>query len=115
PAPAAAPAAPAAPPARLALRPGHPGGCRCGACATARFSARDPDRDALDDLQDDLLADWTAITDPLLEGLFALAAEATSYDEVLARLDAVRVDSGPLRARLARATAIARGLGDVGD
>ena len=109
-----APTAPAAEAAQLSLRPGHPGGCRCAGCATARLSATDPARDAIDDLQDDQLADWQQITDPLLEGVFALASEATSFEDVLARLDRVRVDSGPLRERLARASAIARGLGDVG-
>lgn len=114
PAPPELPALPAPKkPETLSLRPGHPGGCRCAGCATVRFSATDPDRDAIDDLQDEQLGDWEAIVDPLLEGMFALAAEASSYEEVLAKLDALRVDSGPLRERLARASAIARGLGDV--
>ncbi len=120
---APAPAEPPVPPApvpdpkaeTLSLRPGHPGGCRCTGCTTIRLAAEDPDRDAIDDLQDDQLRDWQAITDPLLEGVFALAAGATSYDDVLRKLDRLRIDSGPLRERLARATAIARGLGDVTD
>ncbi len=102
-------------PEKMSLRPGHPGGCRCGACSTARLAAQDPERDAIDDLQDEMLADWEAVTDPLLEGMFALAAEAGSYEEVIARLDALRVDSAPLRERLARAGAIARGIGDLAD
>lgn len=110
----ALPAPPTLPaPATLSLHPGHPGGCRCAGCATVRLSATDPDRDVIDVLQDDQLGDWEAITDPLLEGVFALAAEATSFEDVLARLDGLRIDSGPLRERLARANAIARGLGDV--
>ncbi|MCF4125033.1 DUF935 domain-containing protein [Methylobacterium sp. SyP6R] len=116
PAPAPEPApGPAPAPETLSLRPGHPGGCRCTGCATARLAAGDPHRDAIDELQDDQLQDWEAITDPLLEGVFALAAGARSFDDVLRGLDRLRIDSGPLRERLARATAIARGLGDVTD
>lgn len=112
--PAPEPGRTPAPPETLSLRPGHPGGCHCAGCAAVRLAATDPLRDAIDDLQDDQLSDWEAITDPLLEGVFALAADATSFDDVLARLDTLRTDSGPLRERLARASAIARGLGDVG-
>ncbi len=115
PAPQPLPALPAPKaPAMLSLPAGHPGGCRCAGCATVRLAATDPTRDAIDDLVDGQLSDWEAITDPLLEGIFALAADATSFEDVLARLDTLRIDSGPLRERLARASAIARGLGDLG-
>lgn len=104
---------------RLAALPaGHVLGCRCRSCLSAELlaaGAGDADRDEVDDVQDEALSDWQEIADPLLEELFALAAEAGSYEEVLARLDGLRVNSGPLREKLARATAIARGLGDVKD
>ena len=107
---AAAPAKPAA----LSLR--HAAGCRCRACGQARLAAEPAAADPPDAV-DQLLADedWEAIAAPLLDDLFALAADAGSYEEVIARLDAVRVDSGPLRERLARATAKARGIGDASD
>ncbi|GJD93372.1 DUF935 domain-containing protein [Methylobacterium iners] len=117
--PEAVPPTPPAPgrtppdPTMLSLRPGHPGGCHCAGCAAVRLAALDPTRDAIDDLQDEQLSDWQVLTDPLLEGVFALAADATSFEDVLARLDTLRTDSGPLRERLARASAIARGLGDL--
>ncbi len=102
--------------AKLSLR--HGTGCLCRSCAgSARLAAEDPDKDKddIDHLADDMLADWEEITDPLLESLFALAAECSSFDEVLARLDSLRLDSGPLRERLAKAMAISRGIGDVKD
>jgi phage gp29-like protein len=94
----------------------HHGGCSCPSCATAKLAAGDgqPDPpDAIDNLIGD--EDWMKIAEPLLEDLFAEAVAAGSYEEMLSRLDAARVDSGPLRERLARAMAIARGIGDVSD
>jgi Mu-like prophage protein gp29 len=102
--------------ARLSLHHGH--GCMCPSCAgSARLASvpTDAEKDDIDRLGDDALSDWEEITDPLLESLFALAAECSSFDEVLERLDSLRLDSGPLRERLAKAMAISRGLGDVKD
>jgi phage gp29-like protein len=114
------PPAPGAPAKASTLSLGHHGGCRCAACLPTLLAAGDNDinvssgaPDAVDQLMAD--EDWEKITNPLLDDLFTLAAEAGSYEDVLAKLDAVRVDSGPLRERLARATAKARGIGDASD
>lgn len=101
-------------PAALSLR--HGGGCRCPACGgTATLGAKDPtlpgDSDAIDDVMADQLDEWDEVADPLLEQIFALASEETSYEGVLRRLDGLRLDTRPLQDRLARATTIARGIG----
>lgn len=104
----------------LAGRPAHVRGCQCAGClGPARLAAEDvgtteDEPDAIDHLLAEQLARWPTLVDPLLEQLFALAAECGSYEEVLARLDRLRLDSEPLRRRLAIATTISRGLGDVG-
>ena len=61
-------------------------------------------------------ADWEVI-DPVAEPLIALARECTSFEELLVRLPDAARRMGPdaLMQRLARATAIARGLGDLAD
>lgn len=119
--PASSPNPPPAPhpnptPGRSTLSLRHGGGCRCPACGgTATLGAKDPtlpgDADAIDELLADQLDEWEEVADPLLEQIFALAAEETSYDAVLRRLDGLRLDTGPLQERLARASAIARGIG----
>ena len=66
---------------------------------------------------DEGLADWQELADPLFAPLAAAIERATSYDELLAMLPdlAREVDGSRLAERLARLTAIARGLGDVTD
>lgn len=96
----------------------HGANCLCASCAprlAARPGGATPERDEIDALVDDEMRDWRKITDPLLEEVFALAAEAGTYEEALRRLDALRLDTGPLVERLTRATTIARGIGDVVD
>lgn len=100
---------------KLSALSSHGAGCQCQSCRTAQLAAGNPDKDDLDEVMDEALADWQEITDPLLEQLFALAAGCKSYDEVLAKIDTLRLDTGPLQERLARAMAIARGIGDVKD
>lgn len=102
--------------ARLSARAGR---CSCAACAgrPVALSAEPgsvPAEDIVDELAADELSDWEAIADPLLEHVFALAAEETSLEGVLRKLDALRLETGPLRERLAKASAIARGIGDLG-
>lgn len=99
-------------PSQLSLR----SPCTCPSCGgTATLGAKDPtlagDEDAIDLVMSDELADWQEIADPMLEQIFAMAAEEDSYEGVLRRLDGLRLDSGPLQERLARSTAIARGIG----
>ncbi|CAA0128741.1 Uncharacterised protein [Starkeya nomas] len=61
--------------------------------------------------------DWVAITDPLFEPMREALEGATSYAELrAAMLEAVtRMDRSALADAIARATAKARGLGDVED
>lgn len=73
------------------------------------------DRDVISELAADELSDYEEITDPLLNQLFLLAVESGSYEEVLTKLDELRLDTGPLQDRLARATMKARGIGNAKD
>ncbi len=98
--------------------------CGCGASRLqanlhARFAADDPnavtDIEDTDDLVEDALSDWREITDPLLAQLLRLADGASSLEEVMARAEKAGLDMQPLIDRLAKATAISRGLGDIRD
>lgn len=94
--------------------------CACPACgATAQLAAEAVDDvtaiDETDALVIDALDDYQEITDPLLMGLLSAVNGSASFDEVLAKLEKAKIDSGPLARKLAIATAKARGLGDVKD
>lgn len=71
----------------------------------------------LDRMAGDLANDWEAVLPPIIDPLIALARECGSFEELLERLPSVagQMDSAELRDQLARAMAIARGLGDVSD
>ena len=104
-------------PARLAA---HVSGCRCGRCLKAELLA--PRADAVVDGPDEIeaaleeaLADWQDITDPLLDPLREIIAQATSFEEALAMLEAKGPDGSKLATALATATTVARGIGDVKD
>ncbi|MBY6243989.1 DUF935 domain-containing protein [Methylosinus sp. Sm6] len=99
-------------------------GCGCPMCgaaprSSARLAADDPNAvtaiDETDELVDEALSDYQEIVDPLLAGLLAAVGEATTFEEALANLETAKIDTGPLLDRLARATAISRGLGDLKD
>jgi phage gp29-like protein len=115
----ATPPAQEIPPENLSLRPHDKTGCTCPGCKPMLYPAHlaagipPAEPDAVDALLAD--EDWEKVAAPLLDELFALTATAGSYEEVLQKLDALRVDSGPLRERLAQATAKARGIGDASD
>ncbi len=96
--------------------------CGCGAQRLAYNNQRAPGPPGHDapivesqELVDEALSDWSQITDPLLSRLLGLADGAKDLDEVLRRITAARLDVGPLIERLAKATAISRGLGDLRD
>lgn len=59
--------------------------------------------------------DWQEVMPPIVDPLLVLARECGSFEELLEKLPGAvrRMDSSALADRLARATAIARGLGDV--
>ena len=71
--------------------------------------------DAVDSLLEDALNDWEEVTAPLLDPLTAIIEKATSYEEALAMLEAAGPDGTKMAEKLARLTAISRGLGDVMD
>lgn len=105
------------PPAALSA---HVAGCRCGACTRAGLSA-DPGDHLADGLEETdaalaaALEDWQEIADPLLGPLLAATSSAASFDEALAMIRRKGPDGDALLEKLARATAIARGIGDVLD
>ncbi len=99
----------------------HPGGCACTGCRAFAALAADTgalDVDAeLDTVLAEEMADWEEVADPIFAKLRAGLAQARSYDEIIALLPQIAGKGGgnQLAERLARLTAIARGLGDVAD
>ncbi len=85
---------------------------------TAMLAATPPATDGIDEvaaLTEEILADWEDITDPLLDPIRDALAKATSFEEALALIEANGPDGSALAERLAKATAIARGIGDLED
>ncbi len=100
-------------PAKKADLSAHVTGCQCAGClATANASPAAAD---LDQVLADALDDYEDVTDPLLEGIRQVFAQAKSFDEALAIIEETPPDGAALAERLAKATAIARGIGDVSD
>ncbi|MCX5512269.1 DUF935 domain-containing protein [Kaistia algarum] len=97
---------------------GHVGGCRCGSCLrTARLAADRP-TEAVDDVQDyldEVMEGWQPLLAPMIEKLLATADSAASFDDLLDTLHGLELDGRPLAEKLAIATSIARGLGDIKD
>lgn len=96
---------------------GHGERCRCPDCLetlAAEVEAGNA-HDAVDSLLEDALNDWEEVTAPLLDPLTAIIEKATSYEEALAMLEAAGPDGTKMAEKLARLTAISRGLGDVMD
>jgi len=88
----------------------------CPHCGGFHAVAADQ-RDALDELVDDALADWESDLEPLLKPLRDLFARSTSYEQLLTGLEDLeaKLDAGPLADRLAKLMMKARGLGDIGE
>lgn len=99
----------------------HPRGCGCSGCRAFVALAADGgglDVDAeLDTLLAEEMQDWEEVADPIFVGLREALGKATSYSELIAMLPEIAGKGGAdqLAERLARLTAIARGLGDVSD
>lgn len=87
---------------------------RCDEIATAREATVD---DELEELMMEALGDWEKMTDPLLAPLRRAVEAASDYEDLRARLNGAvaEMDTSALVEALARATAKARGLGDVRD
>lgn len=95
----------------------HKRACRCGAC-TALLAADADEPDALDQVDQifaEAMGDWQAVTAPIVDPLFAIIENASSFEEALAMLDAAGPDASKMGEKLARLTAIARGIGDIAD
>lgn len=120
-APAAAPAAPPAlgsPPAggKPAALSAHARRCDCAACALAALAADAPAEDAVDEVEQlavAALGEWEEISDPILAPLRRILHEETTFEGVLKRLETEHPDTRRLVTELAKATAIARGIGDM--
>lgn len=100
------------------------GRCDCGcerglSYNASRAAGGPPPNDApiaeTDALVGDALEDWSEITDPMLRQLIDVAHGAKDLDEVLRRIVSARLDTSALVEKLATATAISRGLGDLAD
>jgi hypothetical protein len=65
-------------------------------------------------LNSELLGEWEPMLAPIVAPLLRAAQDATSFADVQERLRDLHLDSAELVKRLERATAISRGLGDVG-
>lgn len=111
-----------APPPPIAPGPGFPAlnrsGCACcgGRLALNRADAPASPSSELDAIGAHYAADWRPQMEPLLKPLFEAVAGATSLEQLRDALPGLydRMDTGPLERQLAAATAIARGLGDIG-
>lgn len=78
------------------------------------LAARD-EMDDVDALADEALDDWQKVVDPVTEPILALAAKATSLDDMMKQLDAAKLDSSEMLKAIASLTFKARGLGDARD
>lgn len=97
----------------------HGSGCRCGSCTqTARLAADRSSGHAVDDVDqylDEVMEGWQPVLAPMIDKLLATANGATSFEDLLDLVDRLDLDSKPLAEKLAIATSIARGLGDLKD
>ncbi|MBB3461991.1 DUF935 domain-containing protein [Rhizobium sp. BK377] len=95
----------------------HRRACRCGAC-TALLAAEAGEPDALDQV-DALFAsaanDWEAMARPIVQPIAEILASASSFEEALKLIETAGPDASMMAERLARLTAIARGIGGTVD
>ncbi|WP_336801549.1 DUF935 domain-containing protein [Kaistia sp. MMO-174] len=97
----------------------HVAGCQCGGClGIARLAADRPRDHAGDDVEaylDEVMEGWQPMLAPMIDKLLAAANGATTFEDLLELVDGLDLDSRPLAEKLAIATSIARGLGDIKD
>ncbi|MDM9647739.1 DUF935 domain-containing protein [Rhizobium sp. S163] len=95
----------------------HRRACRCGAC-TSLLAAEAGEPDALDQV-DALFTsaanDWEAMSRPIVQPIAEILSTASSFEEALKLIETAGPDASKMAERLARLTAIARGIGDVVD
>jgi phage gp29-like protein len=94
---------------------GHGDGCMCPGCSS--FAAAGEREDAVGELEElfEQVSGFEQLSAPLFKPFLDILAEAKSYDEAIAMLNAARPDAGAFVEKLAELTAIARGIGDVRD
>lgn len=118
-----APSAPALPPPAslppalpaAALNRQHAGGCPCCNGGLA-YNRQQSAPSALDAIGAEYLADWEPQLGPILNPVFEAVANATSLEELRDQLPELydKMDTSEFERRLRAATAISRGLGDIG-
>ena len=87
----------------------------CPGCGRRHaLAARGPANDPLSRLVDAALEEWEAPMTPIVATIAAAWEEATSLEDLRARLDALRLPTDDLARALAGATMIARGRGNAG-
>jgi phage gp29-like protein len=88
-----------------------------GFIALAASGADPAEMDDIDRLLVDAEAEWQEYVDPMLQPLRDALDAATSFDDLLARIEGLSgmIDAGQLQAMLAKLTLAARGLGDATD
>jgi len=90
---------------------------RCVSCGGTHAVSlnRDAGLGNVDQLAEDYASEWREVLPPIVDPLIALARECSSFEELMQKLPqaAKTMDSSQLENLMARATAIARGLGDV--
>jgi len=95
----------------------HRRACRCGAC-TSLLAAEAGEPDALDQV-DALFAsaanDWEEMARPIVQPIAEILSTASSFEEALKVIETAGPDASKMAERLARLTAIARGIGDTVD
>ncbi|OCP17446.1 MULTISPECIES: DUF935 domain-containing protein [unclassified Ensifer] len=95
----------------------HKRACRCGACvALLAADAGAPDAlDQVDALFAEALDDWEAMATPIVQPIVDVIETAGSFEDALKLLQAAGPDASKMAERLARLTAIGRGIGDIAD
>ncbi len=95
----------------------HKRACRCGACvALLAADAGEPDAlDQVDALFAEAVDDWEAMAAPIVQPIADIIENASSFEEALNMLQAAGPDASTMAERLARLTAIGRGIGDIAD
>lgn len=81
----------------------------------AQLMGATPDQDETDRLAQEAMGEWRKVMEPILDPLIQLSQEASSYEDLLARLDASELDADALIRAVATLTFQARGLGSATD
>ncbi len=72
-------------------------------------------QDDIDEMTEDALGNWRPVMDPITDPIIAMAASATSLEDLLKKLKGAKLDTAALMKTVATLTFQARGLGDASD